>query len=312
MSDDHPLSPAPGTRDRYARDAAAGHPEARRRLLALAEDEPLASVLVSPGGRPAALAARLAVWPEVLDAVTRAGSRMRPFDVWSVALPLAQAVLARGAQVVGLAAPAGCGKTTLADAVITSLSLLAPAARALTVSLDDFYLSRAERRARGVRFRAQPGSHDLDAALHVIAHVREGDRAFEVPRFDHAADDVAPSRQVAGPVGHLLLEGWLVGLRTEGYEPLAREIDWLVYLDCPDTLARDRRFEREAGLRAASDGARGFSESEMDAFWSEVLGPGITRWLPAIRQDADLVIGLDAAGRLTGAHVRSSSGAVAP
>jgi pantothenate kinase-related protein Tda10 len=166
------------------------------------------------------------------------------------------------------------------------------------VSLDDFYYSKAERLKRGLRFRAQPGSHDLEAAVRLLTAVRNHESLLNVPRFDHAADDSISPEQFNGPVSTLLFEGWFVGMRDHGYQPLAEQLDYLIYIDCPKQLARDRRFGREEQIRLASGGTRGLSQASMLEFWNEILEPGITRWVSPVREAANLVIQLDSEGRV--------------
>ena len=217
-------------------------------------------------------------------------------DLRDLAGPLALEL--RGCRVVGLAGPPGCGKSTLVACIADRLRALDPAARPLTISLDDVYYSRAERTARAIRFRAVPGSHDLDSAQALLDAVRSGARRLDVPRFDHATDDCLPPERVEGPVSTLLFEGLFVGMRTEGYDVVALALDFLIYLDCPTPLARRRRLGREARLRRESGGTRGFSARDMEEFWRDVLAPGLDRWVRPIQTHADLVIVLDDTGRV--------------
>jgi uridine kinase len=226
-------------------------------------------------------------------------------DLRDLAAPLAEHLQARGHLIVGLAGPPGSGKTTLVSGVVKNLRQLDPAARPLAVSLDDVYHSRAERDARGIRFRAEPGSHDLDLASRLLTAVRRGDLRLDVPRFDHAVDDRRPSEGFDGPASLLLLEGLFVGMRAHGYGPLAAALDYLVYVDCPIPLARARRLGREATLRKESVGTYGLSEAMMEEFWTTVLEPGIARWVRPIRETADLLIELDAGGRVARVEARA-------
>jgi uridine kinase len=226
-------------------------------------------------------------------------------DTGALAGPLAARLVAGGYRVAGLAGPPGCGKTTLMAAVAAAAGRQDRDGRPLAVSLDDVYLSRAERDARGIRFRAQPGSHDLGAACALIDAVRGGAPALTVPRFDHGTDDRRPPETVAGPVARLLLEGLFVGLEAYGSEAVAGRLDVLIYLDCPTALARQRRLGREARLREASGGTHGLSEAEMETFWREVLEPGIARWVRPIRTHADLVVTLDDAGGVARVDARA-------
>jgi len=170
----------------------------------------------------------------------------------------------------------------------------------LRVSFDDFYFSKRERAERGLRWRAQPGAHDLPLTLAFLEAVRRGEPPL-IPRFDHGRDDRLPSLPSQKPVDLLLFEGWLLGLRTHGYDAIADRFDSLLFLDGPIELTRQRRFAREAKLRLDSDGQRGFSAQEMENFWLEVLEPGIATWIRPIMAQADLVLSLDASGHLISA-----------
>ena len=214
--------------------------------------------------------------------------------------PLVNHVLAHGDLIVGFAGPPGCGKTTLVSAVAAEIQCRESTSRPLAVSLDDFYYSRAERDSKGIRFRAAPGSHDLDAATRLLADVRRGESRVDVPRFDHATDDRRQAEIFAGPASVVLLEGLCVGLDTHGYAVIADQLDVLVYLDCPTSLSRERRFAREAAIRRESGGVHGFSAAETEAFWTEVLEPGIAHWIRPIRARADIVVVLDAQGYVAG------------
>jgi uridine kinase len=102
-------------------------------------------------------------------------------------------------------------------------------------------------------------------------------------RDDRAADerlDVAPDV--------VLLDGWLIGYGGEGYDRILPHLDWHLHLDVPKDVARRRRFDREARLRAET--GRAFAPEEMQRFWDEVLGPGIDAWVPACAAHADIVV----------------------
>jgi pantothenate kinase-related protein Tda10 len=229
-------------------------------------------------------------------------------DLRDLAAPLAEHLLTRGDLIVGIAGPPGAGKSTLVAGAVEHVRRSDPVARPLAISLDDVYYSRAERDALSIRFRAQPGSHDLDAARQVVAAVRRGDPWIQVPRFDHATDDRLAPAWFAGPVSLLLFEGLFVGLRDYGYEAIAEELDYLIYVDCPTPLARHRRLGREAKLRQQSNGAQGLPESAMNTFWSTVLEPGIPRWVRPIRAASNLVVVLEAGGRVVRIRQQDDTG----
>jgi D-glycerate 3-kinase len=123
--------------------------------------------------------------------------------------------------VVGVTGPQGSGKSAAAGAL--ALLLHDRGLRTAVLSLDDLYLTLAERRRLAADVhplfatRGAPGTHDVALGMAVIESLgRAGETA--VPRFDKAADDrrdPAGWDVVAGPVDVILFEGWCVGARPQ-------------------------------------------------------------------------------------------------
>jgi len=119
--------------------------------------------------------------------------------------------------VFGLCGAQGSGKSTLARALADRFP------RAVALSIDDFYLARAERLrlAKGVHpllaTRGVPGTHDVDLANAVLAALERGE-AVPLPVFDKAADDRADASSwpIAPANADLIIfEGWCVGARPQ-------------------------------------------------------------------------------------------------
>jgi len=118
-------------------------------------------------------------------------------DLLNLLLDQIRAALAgrRSLLVVGLCGAQGSGKTTLVKALAGALE--AEGIRAAALSLDDLYLTRAERQelAQDVHpllaTRGVPGTHDVALGLDTIAALERGE-AVRLPRFDKAVDDRAP------------------------------------------------------------------------------------------------------------------------
>jgi D-glycerate 3-kinase len=157
------------------------------------------------------------------------------------------------------------------------------------MSLDDFYLPRAERLARGLEFRAQPGSHDLVLLDAVLDDLTTG-RQVEVPRFSGALDDRTDPVVVTARPDLVILEGWLLGYSADAYAAIRDRLDVFLFLETDADVARERRFEREDVLRRAGGG---LSEQEMQRFWDEVLSPGLDTWVADARRHADVVVRVD-------------------
>jgi D-glycerate 3-kinase len=193
--------------------------------------------------------------------------------------------------VLGIQGPQGCGKSTLASALVNSLADLGT--RAVTISIDDFYLTHAEQTALAVRhpgnptmlYRGYPGTHDIDLGVRTLdglASLRAGDEML-VPVYDKSAyegrGDRAPReawRRVVGPIDVLVFEGWMLGFRPVSdrqIEPVLRvpneylgaydawtsRLDALLHLDVAslDTIVRWRvlaeRVRRAQGQRALTE-----------------------------------------------------------
>lgn len=155
---------------------------------------------------------------------------------------------------LGINGAQGTGKSTLADLVQRVLTGLYDCNVAL-LSLDDFYLTRIERRelARAVHplliTRGVPGTHDtslLHVCLDRLSRLGRSE-TMRLPRFDKAVDDrVDESKwpRLEGPVDLVILEGWCVGAAAEDDESLAESINELELVEDPASLWRSYANER--------------------------------------------------------------------
>lgn len=136
--------------------------------------------------------------------------------------------LASGADVPVLAISGlqGSGKSTLAAQVVERAR--ARGLCAATLSIDDVYLTRAQRQrlARQVHplliTRGPPGTHDLELAHSVLDQV-VGREHVALPRFDKLADERLPEAawQVAErPLDLLVFEGWFLGTPAQPEDAL--------------------------------------------------------------------------------------------
>jgi len=213
--------------------------------------------------------------------------------------------------VVGLP---GCGKSTWARGLG---ALAADAGLAwLAVSLDDFYLEPAARRARGFAHRGPPGTHDLDRVARFLSQLGsqaapatldgDGGQTIAVPVFDRDAEQRLPDRVVrfpaSAPLRLCIIEGWFVGAPAAGYEGLAAALDRLIYLDMAEADARAARLEREAALRAS--GRPAMSAAGVETFWAEALRPWFAGCVYPLRERADVVITLDRRHTATALTIR--------
>ena len=142
-----------------------------------------------------------------------------------------------GPTIAGIAGAQGTGKTTIAE-VIRSILTIGFGANCVRLSLDDLYLTRAERDrlAREIhpllRTRGVPGTHDVALGRDVLDQLRAADSntQIRVPRFDKAADDRAPEgawSSASVPIDVVLFEGWCVGAEPEPAAALAQPVNAL-------------------------------------------------------------------------------------
>jgi D-glycerate 3-kinase len=172
------------------------------------------------------------------------------------AITLAERILGRFAApiahatkpfILGLSGLQGSGKSTLAAALID-------AARergwsAVTLSLDDVYLTRAERESLGsevhplLRTRGVPGTHDLALLASTLDALDKAapERPVSIPRFDKGQDERYASTlwpEVPQPPMLVLLEGWCLGVEPQHEADLVEPINVLEREEDPEGLWR--------------------------------------------------------------------------
>ncbi|MCB2065985.1 MAG: kinase [Erythrobacter sp.] len=159
-----------------------------------------------------------------------------------LATRIARMAASRTPLIVGINGAQGSGKSTLCR--FLELLLARRQLRAVTLSLDDLYLTRAERLQVAEQVhplfatRGVPGTHAVTMGLDIVEAVLAG-RSFTLPRFDKARDDRAPAgEEITGPVDVLLIEGWCMGARPQSDAALAQPVNDLERDEDPDGLWR--------------------------------------------------------------------------
>jgi len=136
--------------------------------------------------------------------------------------------------VIGINGAQGSGKSTLA-ALLVFLLQQHYQVNAVSLSIDDFYLTASEREqlAHSIhplfRTRGVPGTHDLSLAMTTLNALLKGE-SVSIPRFDKATDDrysQAEWDRCREPVAFIILEGWCVGATFQRYEQLLEPINSL-------------------------------------------------------------------------------------
>ena len=184
---------------------------------------------------------------------------------------------------LGINGAQGTGKSTLADFLKLALETQR-GWRVAVLSIDDFYLTKAERAALAdqvhplLKTRGVPGTHDTDLLSRYLDDLRslaEGEE-HRLPRFDKARDDRMDESQwplVSGPIELIILEGWCVGSVSENETDLTQSINELERYKDP---AGDWR--AYVNDRLASDYARLFAQLDALIFLQAPSFDAIYRW----------------------------------
>lgn len=125
----------------------------------------------------------------------------------------------------------GSGKSTLSDYLKAYLE-----GQDITteiVSLDDFYLSKAQRAERAIQYhplftvRGVPGTHDVSFAIEQVKRFKNSED-FILPRFNKATDEPYISARWLNCKNKpkvLIFEGWCLGLLPQSRDQLKMSVN---------------------------------------------------------------------------------------
>ena len=149
-------------------------------------------------------------------------------------------------QIIGINGCQGSGKSTLADYLCTVIAERL-GVTTVSLSLDDFYLTKAERSHLGatvhplLETRGVPGTHDVQLAIDTIQSLAAGEKTV-ITRFDKSIDDRAPANSLKtteGKIGLIVLEGWCLGAKPQSSDKLVQPINSLEENDDRDGIWRN-------------------------------------------------------------------------
>lgn len=201
---------------------------------------------------------------------------------------------------IGVVGAQGSGKTTLARAAATAFG-------AAQISIDDVYLTRAEREALARDLhplfitRGPPGTHDLGLLQRLIDALSAAgpDDATLIPDFDKRGDDRWPIerwRAFTGRPSAVLIDAWCLGASPEDAAALAAPVNAL-----ERTRDVDARWRTEVNRRVATDYAAFAARFDAIVFLQAPSFDVVLDW--RAQQEADL-LGVDAAALPAGERER--------
>ncbi len=131
--------------------------------------------------------------------------------------------------VVGLHGGQGAGKSTLSRLLQVLLGEGFDKT-VVTLSIDDLYLTRAERQRLAQQVhpllatRGVPGTHDVELGIDLLAQLKQSrEVAVRMVQFDKATDDRQDESRwptIVTPVDIIFFEGWCVGAVAQAEEEL--------------------------------------------------------------------------------------------
>ena len=201
-----------------------------------------------------------------------------PLARWLIEAPWRE-----GPLIVGISGAQGTGKSTMAEFLAAELEDAADWSVAV-LSMDDFYLSRAERLelSRAVHpllaTRGPPGTHDCEMMRRYIQRLRRlgHEESIALPRFDKARDDRAPSAtwpRATGPLDAVILEGWCLGVPPQDAGELVTPIN-----DLEARRDSDARWRTHVNNRLRDDYAQIFAQLDRLIFLQAPGMDSVLRW----------------------------------
>lgn len=164
------------------------------------------------------------------------------FEDWQLLAEVLSAVLVQSSKrVIAISGSQGSGKSTFATVLVAQLGRQGK--RAVTLSLDDFYLPKSERRQLAnevhplLQTRGVPGTHDSQWLAQVLDSFNSGSKTpLRLPKFDKGLDDRIDSITCDADI--LVLEGWCVGVVPQPRGLLIQPVNELEQVEDKDGVWR--------------------------------------------------------------------------
>jgi pantothenate kinase len=159
------------------------------------------------------------------------------------AIRRAEALIARGGRVLGIAGQPGSGKSTISEALASSFS------DAVVVPMDGFHLDDTELRRLGRSDRkGAPDTFDGDGFVAAMARIHGRAEDVYVPLFDRDRElSVAGARCVPTAATLVIVEGNYLLLDRAPWSRVRAVCDEIWMIDVDAAVRRDRLIQRHVG-----------------------------------------------------------------
>lgn len=148
---------------------------------------------------------------------------------------------------VGINGCQGSGKSTLSDFLAEYLRQNYNV-RVIVLSLDDFYLSQAQRSTLALNIhplfktRGVPGTHNVELLKNVLEKLSDDGHQIAIPRFNKASDNPFSKDKwplIDTPVDIVIFEGWCWGVPAQSEAALQTPCNDLERLQDPQGIWRN-------------------------------------------------------------------------
>lgn len=168
----------------------------------------------------------------------------QPTDALALAVNRARRLLGSATrQILGIAAPPGAGKSTLADALAAELG-----AQAQVVPMDGFHLANAELKRLGLAHRkGAPDTFDAAGYCHLLLRIRQqmpGETIYAPAYLRTLEEGVAGSIAVRSDTRLIITEGNYLLLDEGPWAAVRAALDEAWYLDVDESLRQSRLLAR--------------------------------------------------------------------
>lgn len=163
-------------------------------------------------------------------------------------------------QILGIAAPPGAGKSTLAEALANALG-----AQAQVVPMDGFHLANAELQRLGLAHRkGAPDTFDAAGYCHLLLRIRRqmpGETVYAPAYHRSLEEGVAGSIAVRSDTRLIITEGNYLLLDDGPWAAVREALDEAWYLDVDDSLRQSRLLARHMQFGRSREDALAWIES---------------------------------------------------